>query len=322
MKTRSVAFLALAAIMTVGPAFAEKPDKWVSYVESTGSQWVDTGIIGRPNTKIEAKVEWLNLTDSAFVACGLYSDNTRFYLCYCEDADGRMIVSQRTNKRALLGNGWETRWEKNRVYHYAAAFSATNSAGESTGTVTVDGFGPWSTTFTGLNTGRSLYVFANNSADGRVAGRSKTRCYGLKIYQGPEDGGAMTLVRDFQPCMKGDRAGLYDAVSDTSFYSISGTELVCDENSEVPDEYLEYVESQGVAAEADGQKPAYIDTGIIGKAGTIVEFKETCLCNDSSEHCVIGARSDSNTRFFMWYHASGHALGPEFATCVLGPRRD
>ena len=52
MKTRSVAFLALAAIMTVGPAFAEKPDKWVSYVESTGTQWVDTGIIGRPNTKI------------------------------------------------------------------------------------------------------------------------------------------------------------------------------------------------------------------------------------------------------------------------------
>ena len=254
-------------------------------------------------------MEWLNLTDSAFVACGLYSDNTRFYLCYCEDADGRMIVSQRTNKRALLGNGWETRWEKNRVYNYAAAFSATNSAGESTGTVTVDGIGPWSTTFTGLNTGRSLYVFANNSADGTVGGRSKTRCYGLKIWQGPADGGDMTLVRDFRPCFHQGHAGLYDDVSKEIFYSISGTHLICDENSEVPDEFIEYVESQGVAAEADGQKPAYIDTGIIGKSDTTIEFKETCLCNDNDEHCVIGARSDSNTRFFMWYHASGHKVG-------------
>ena len=302
-------FAASAAILT---SSAETPDKWVRYVESTGSQWVDTGIIGRPNTKIEAKVEWMALADSAFVACGLYSNNTRFYMCYCNSStyNFTMLLSQRVNTTVKLSNGWETRWEKNRVYNYTAAFSATNSAGESTGTITVDGIGPWSTTFTGLNTGRSLYVFANNSADGTVGGKSKTRCYGLKIWQGPEDGGDMTLVRDFQPCMKDGRAGLYDAVSGDIFYSISGTNLVCDENSEVPDEFIDYVESQGVAAQADGQLPAYIDTGVIGKAGTMVEFKETCRKTTSGEYCLVGARnSDSNSRFFMWYHANGDTLG-------------
>ena len=313
MKRRAMmlaAALGWATAGITGAAYAEKPDKWVSYVESTGTQWVDTGIIGRPNTKIEAKVEWMTLADSAFVASRTDGGNTRCYMCYCNESPYQMLLSQRGNTVVKLSNGWETRWEKNRVYNYAAAFSATNSTGESTGTITVDGIGPWSTTFTGLNTGRSLYVFANNHGNG-TAGKSKTRCYGLKIYQGPEDGGDMVLVRDFQPCMKGDRAGLYDAVSDTIFYSISGTELVCDENSEVPDEFIEYVESQGSLAEADGQKPAYIDTGIIGKAGTIVEFKEMNLCSRPStqEECVIGARSDANTRFFMWYHASGYTLG-------------
>ena len=307
MMTRLLAF---TAILSIGSAFAEQPDKWVSYVESTGSQWVDTEIIGRPNTKIEAKVEWMNLADSAFVASRSDGGDTRCYMCYCNASPYQMLLSQRGNTIVKLSNGWETRWEKNRVYNYAAAFSATNSAGESTGTVTVDGLGPWSTTFTGLNTGRSLYVFANNHGNG-TAGKSKTRCYGLKIYQGSEDGGDMTLVRDFQPCMKGGRAGLYDAVSDTIFYSISGTDLICDENSEVPDEFIEYVESQGPLAEADGQKPAYIDTGIIGKAATTVEFKEMNLFSRprTKEECVIGARSDANTRFFMWYHASGYTLG-------------
>ena len=315
VSTLAIAAASLAAATALAATPENRPDKWVSYVESTGSQWVDTCITGRPNTKIEAKVEWMDLADSAFVACGLYSNNTRFYMCYCNSgtANYTMLLSQRVNTTVKLSNGWETRWEKNRVYNYTAAFSATNSAGQSTGTITVDGIGPWSTTFTGLNTERSLYVFANNSADGTVGGRSKTRCYGLKIYQGPEDGGDMVLVRDFQPGIKDGKPGLYDAKNDVFYSSISGTELVCDEHSEEPDDspddFIEYVESQGVAAEADGQLPAYIDTGIIGKAGTIVEFKETCLCNDNSEHCVIGARSDSNTRFFMWYHASGHTVG-------------
>ena len=313
MKTSLIPSLGLGACalaLATATAFAVTPEKWVSYVESTGSQWVDTGIIGRPNTKIEAKVEWMTLADSAFVASRTDSGNTRCYMCYCNESPYQMLLSQRTNTKVLLSNGWETRWEKNRVYNYTAAFSATNSAGVSTGTVTVDGIGPWSTTFTGLNTGRSLYVFANNHGNG-PAGKSKTRCYGLKIYQGPEDGGNMVLVRDFQPCFHNGRAGLYDAVSKEIFYSISGTDLVCDENSNVPDEFIEYVESQGPLAEADGQKPAYIDTGIIGQSGITIEFKEKNLFSRprTEEECVIGARSDANTRFFMWYHASGYSLG-------------
>ena len=44
------AALGWAAAGVTGTAFAEQPDKWVRYVEATGSQYVDTGIIGRWNT--------------------------------------------------------------------------------------------------------------------------------------------------------------------------------------------------------------------------------------------------------------------------------
>ena len=142
MKRRAMmmaAALGWAAAGITGAVYAEKPDKWVSYVESTGTQWVDTGIIGRWNTKIEAKVEWMSLADSGFVACGDYSTNQRFYLCYCLDSTGKAILSQGTNVIIKLGNGWETRFETNRVYNYTAEFSATNSAGQSTGKVWIDG---------------------------------------------------------------------------------------------------------------------------------------------------------------------------------------
>ena len=192
---KRIVILAVAAL--TGAAFAEKPDKWVSYVEATGSQYVDTGIIGRWNTKIETKVEWMNLADTAFVSCGNWENNTRFYMCYCLDTVGRLILSQGTNVHVRLNSGYQSRFQTNRVYDYRAEFSATNGMGQSTGTVTMDGFGPWSNTEKGLNTGRTLFLFANNRADGQIGAKAKARCYGLKIWQGPIDGGDMTLVRDF-----------------------------------------------------------------------------------------------------------------------------
>ena len=298
LVTRFAGACALAIVTTTALA-DNKPDKWVSYVESTGNQWIDTGVIGRPNTKIEAKVEWMNIADSGFVGCGDWEKSQRCFMCYSISAVGEMGLSMGSNANVQYFSGWNARFEKNRIYDYTAAFSATNSSGQSTGTVTVDGFGPWSKTFTALNNGRTLYVFANNKADGVVNGWSKTRCYGLKIWQGSIDGGAMTLVRDFQPCIDKDgRAGLYDTVSDTIFYSGSGTDLVCDENCDVPDEFIEYVESQGADAldTSNGQFPAYIDTGIIGMSGTKISGEFAIL--KSEDNSILDSRKGDN-RFYM-----------------------
>ena len=287
------------ALCAGAAAFAETPDKWVSYVEADGGQYVDTGIIGRWNTKIEAKVEWMDFSDSSFLAVRseVYPGNGRLYFCYCRDADGRMYTAADTGESVVWGGGWEVRWEKDRIYPYTAEFSATNGEGQATNKINVDGNAVWSKASAGVNSGYNLYLFANNQKDNAVS-NSKTRCYGLKIWQGPVDGGDMKLVRDFQPCMKDGRAGLYDTVTSNIFYSAVTSNLKCDENSEVPDEYIDYVESTGNAAfnYTDKQFPSYIDTGIIGRSGTKIVGEFALL--QYEDGCLVGSRS-GDTRFYM-----------------------
>ena len=306
MMTRLLAF---AAILSIGSAFAEQPDKWVSYVEATGSQWVDTGIIGRWNTKAECKVEWMALADSAFLASrdGAWQHPTKpdgkMYFCYCLDTNGVMYTAQDVSEAVNWYRDsvtWWPRFEKNRVYNYTAEYTATNGEGNATNIIKVDGQQTDNITRTGFDSGLNLYIFANNQTN-KATACSKARCYGLKIWQGPKDGGDMVLVRDFQPCVKDNRAGLYDSVSDTIFYSDSGADLVCDENSEVPDEFIEYVESQGEAELADGQLSAYIDTGIIGRSGTKMSGEFAILRHEDKG--FLGSRdntkSESLARFYL-----------------------
>ncbi len=279
------------------PTPENTPDKWVSYVEATGSQYVNTGITGRHGTKIEARVEWMELADASFVSSRKedWPGNGRLYFCYCQNDTGEMFTASDTGSTVSWNNGWNCRWEKNRVYSYTAEFSAKDDDGNAVNSIVVDGLKVWSKTSAALDTGYPLFVFANNQR-GSANSFSKTRCYGLKIWQ---DG---ALVRDFQPCMKDGRAGLYDAVSQTIFYSGSATDLVCDENSEVPDEFVEYVESQGDAAEAGGQLPAYVDTGVIGRSGTTAEGEFALLA--SEDKGLLGSRNGDN-RFYLLQSYNG-----------------
>ena len=300
MNTRMIAVLSLAA---AGFAFAETPDKFVRYVESTGSQYVDTGVTGRWNTKIEAQVEWMNLADSGFVSAGSNSNNTRLYMCYTykhgsEPSENVMYTCAEGKLDEIFYNGSAARWEKNRIYDYVAELSATNSAGETTNKIAVDGLQIWNKSSAGLDTGRTLYIFANNKASGTVNAKSKTRCYRLKIWQGPIDGGDMTLVRDLIPCLKDGRAGLYDAVSGDILYSGSGTDLVAaGENSETPDAFVEYVESTGVN---------FIDTEIEARSGTEAEIEVATLHKRTLRKGLLGAITSENVYFdlFHSYEAS------------------
>ena len=320
----SLAVVAAFAALPHAAFAAAQPDKWVSYVESTGNQWVDTGITGRWNTKIEAKVEWMDVSSEASFlgarsgALGEANADGCMYFCYCLNANGEMATASDACKNVYLmskGNQWNWRWELNRVYTYTSEFTVTNAAGKTTSKITADGNTASTIEFTGIDTGYNLYLFANNQK-GNADGKAKARCYGLKIWQGPKDGGDMVLVRDFQPCMNGGRAGLYDAVSKTIFYSGSGTDLICDENSEVPDEFIEYVESSGDAAEKDSQIPSYIDTGVIGRSGTKVEGEFAILKHEDAG--LLGSRNNklSNPRFYLLQSYNSKI------TCGYGTHKD
>ena len=296
MSAKSIAVLA-AAIS--GLALAETPDKFVRYVESTGSQYVDTGVTGRWNTRVEAQVEWLEFKDSSLIGSRTSNSspnaNSRLYLCYTYrhgSESSYNVIYTATNGvlDEVYYNSAAARWEANRIYDYSATLSATNGVGQTTTTINVDGLEIFNKSAPALDTGRTLHLFACNVA-GTANYFSKARIYRLKIWQGPIDGGDMTLQRDLIPCMKNGKAGLYDAASGDILYSGSG-DLVCDENSEVPDEYVEYVESTGVN---------FIDTEIEARSGTEAEIEVATLHKRSLRKGLLGAITAENVYFDLFH---------------------
>lgn len=288
MNAKALLVLIGNVMLAIFMCKAETPDKFVRYVESTGSQYVDTGIVGRHGTKAECKVEWMNLSDSAFLASGYWSNNTRFYACWCSSASGNMFTAQRTGDK--VNNGQDLLFEKKRVYTYTTDFSAADGNNMSTNTVTIDGTKVFSKAYTALDTGLNLYVFANNQ-NGTAAGFSKTRCYGLKIWQGG------TLVREFKPCVHNGRAGLYDTVSETIFYSGSGTDLTYDANCDIPDAFIDYVESFG---------NSYIDTKVTGRSGTAAKME--IVLKNNYDNALLASR-DGSSRFYLVHNGGSSKWG-------------
>ena len=267
----------MAVVLTTliaGMAIAETPDKFVRYVESTGSQYVDTGITGRWNTKVEAQVEWLEFKDSSLIGSRTSGSspnaNSRLYLCYTyrHGSESSLNVIYTATNGVLAEvyyNSAAARWETNRIYDYSATLSATNDVGQTTTTINVDGLEIFNKSAPALDTGRTLHLFACNVA-GTASYFSKARIY-------------------------------RDTMSGDILYSGASTDLVCDEDSEVPDEYVEYVESTGVN---------FIDTEIEARSGTEAEIEVATLHKRTLRKGLLGAITSENVYFdlFHSYEAS------------------
>ncbi len=290
MKARTLLALVGGVALSISMAMAETPDKFVRYVEATGSQYVDTGIVGRYGTKAECKVEWMELGDKAFLDCGDWSNNTRFFMCHCSSASGNMFLGYRTGVKVHKTyddlKTYDLLFETKRVYTYTTDISAPDGDDNTTATITIDGTTADSVVAKSLNTEQNLYIFAMNH-NGSPYGYSKTRCYGLKIWQ---DG---SLVRDFRPCVHDGHAGLYDAQNDRIYYSASGTDLTYDENCDVPDAFIDYVESFG---------NSYVDTGITGESGTSAKMEIALMGN--SDQALLASRN-GNDRFYLIHNGGG-----------------
>ena len=323
--------LALAAwLFAVCGVMAETPDRFIRYAEATGAQSVDVDVRARYGTKMEANIEWMALSDTAVLdARADASTDSRVYFAHC-NGTGQIGVGYGKYYSSSRGSGNERRnclWELGRTYKVVTDFAVTNDivttetvvtnlvenpetgeTNEVTETVTtettniicratcsVDGLSInlGQGVFDLIDTGTSLYMFACN-IQGVPNYKAKMRCYGMKIWQ-DDANGVRQLVRDFRPCMKNDRVGLYDAVSQTIFYSSTGTDLVYDANEEVPDEFVDYVEAHG---------NTYVDTEVIGRSGTSCEADMEWLklgTANADDYGFLDVRGtyNGNDRFFL-----------------------
>ncbi|MBQ6142101.1 MAG: C10 family peptidase [Kiritimatiellae bacterium] len=217
-----------------GPLAAEMPDKFVEYVYSDGRQAVDTGVYAKPGTKAEMKMVWNSTSGwTTFLGAQDYGKSAWYILCgqnsawwyWGADTTRGFISEIRTSSSFMTSAG-----AVNVIvaeYSEGGVYSINVNNGEVAGNTTV--------TPTLSSPATRLHLFSNNFGDaypGQYQQQSSARCYSTKIWQ-TDASGEYKLVRDYRPCVKGGRPGLYDTLSGKIFYSATGTDLLVDENTEI-----------------------------------------------------------------------------------------
>lgn len=250
----------------------------VEYIESSGTQYIDTGVIGRSGLEISANVEFTEVGSDTQIFIGSMK------------ASSNRIYPYSTTKYIGYGS-----------YVKVSFTSAVNTqydvycklyAGEQS--LMING----ETIYTGTNANTynseySMYLFAGNK-EGTADYKCKARIRGCKILE------SGTLVRDLVPCRRdSDReVGLYDMVHGT-FYTNAGTgAFTCPlPLVELPQGYTQvaYIESSGTQ---------YIDTGFTPNQDTRVVADFELTASDATAFPFCGRTAASKNAFGLYWYTS------------------
>lgn len=270
-------------------SYGETPDAFLDYIDALGATVIDTGVMARPGTKAECDIAWLKLglnegsnpewNDCSILgARGSSTADTRFLMCH--------------GSNGHFGFGYASTYRSNiKEVEVETRYKVVSEINVGSQTLDIDDERVYSGSSTdSIDTGCNLYLFAAN-VGGTTNYRSQVRCYGVKIWQ---DGG---LVRDYRPCVKDGRPGLYDDVGKTISYGAFAV-------SDKPDYYVDYVEANGTQ---------FIDTGIRARAPVVAEG-EMSWTSIPAESTYFGAcKSDGSSRFYMLH--SSNSSGTRWAAC-------
>ena len=283
----------VAAAVAVHSAFADTPDELLDYVQTDGSAYIDTGIIGKTGTKASIGMMWHNgggTKDVCFLGARNGS-NGRFLLCHAYGGNWNLAYRSYYTSSAVVTNpkpADDTFYSVQSEIDATGVYKITVNGKSYTHNPNSSDTGSWSSSF-------SMYLFALQGQTSGTANNkspSGTRCYWTRIWQ-QDANGVYQFVRDFVPCKKGDRVGLWDRVSGDIFYPATGT-LTAGSTVAIhaePDKMLEYVESDGTQ---------YIDTGVVGRDGTkaAMTLIYTSLSGGNVGHVMLGSSSGVSTNMF------------------------
>ena len=165
----------------------------LEYIESTGTQYIDTGITGTQDTAIETKFINLSSDSSTTVLIGDGWSNSSYLLS---------IVAQTgaPNRIGSLNNMLRDFWQTGQDYIVKM---------DKTGLYVNNSKINWDGSATNFTTTKPLYLLGDPATSGR---NSYAMLYYMKIYNNG------TLVRDFVPAKNASGAiGMYDLVSGEFF---------------------------------------------------------------------------------------------------------
>lgn len=257
---------------------ADLPVKFLSYVESTGAQYVDTGYTPNANTKIEATYQLVRLGQASNYVFGEYGANS----------SGRCQFSPAAQTFAGFGGGSSDTivWGEDAAWHTVTMDK---------GSFEVDGVQIYQNGFGG--TAKSLYLFAVNG-NGTASQFSTNRISLVKIY----DKGV--LKRLLVPCEMSDgKVGFWDFVSGLFYGNKKDGNFVGGAEVASTLERLAYVRfSNGT----------YLDTGIKPTDHeTAIRFRDE---KSAPGGFLFGGSGNSSWLYSFWSSGNVWAWGYRFGT--------
>ena len=247
----------------------------VEYLESTGTQYIDTRIIMHGDTS-EFRMTYSGKTDEYF-SCG---------------------VRQSYNDRAFVFSNGGSNWKTYNKYflNYGTLSQMPTYLNDEVihtvvmnNTVIVDSQLLYTFTTSSFTTSDTFYLFAGNTKDYGIR-YGYMRIYKCQFY---ENG---VLVRDFIPVRKGTTGYMYDKVSGQLFGN-SGTGDFISGNDIVEIEYLESTGTQ------------YIDTGINPDATTTITLDAQYTQQSNIYNCDNGLMIGGNARFHIGVYTNKFYYG-------------
>ncbi|MBR2939618.1 MAG: hypothetical protein IKC15_07165 [Kiritimatiellae bacterium] len=170
--------------------------RYVKSITSTGSQYIDTGIVPGPTTAVEMHFcATNNAANTSFFGAGRY--NVANSYCLFQNGMYYFIGSSGTSLRYPYEAGVDNVISINTN----AADNCRLNVGGNIATRTI------SLAYSGSN---NLHIFASSGGEQK----SKFTLYSFKMWKDGE------LVRDFVPIRSGSKAGLYDHVTSNCFWNV------------------------------------------------------------------------------------------------------
>lgn len=252
----------------VGPRIhilPNKPYTQLQYVEGTGQQWIDTGVIPNENTVIRIKFMGIEGTGDALVGFMTEpnNDDNKDYRLFNHQDDYLWYWDIQSSR---LSGG---QWKENTVHNVEAGNNYLKDLDTGQNILSGNKVGAFTTTYT------IRLLKASDSAVYMV----KSRIYSLEILQGS------TSVRHYIPVKMNDGSiGLYDLVN-SEFYGSQGPSAFV--AGPKKNESKQYIQIQYITFL--GQQ--YIDTGYKagGKTRVVTDIYLSTQ-NPETPVCIFGSR--------------------------------
>lgn len=240
-------------------------DAEIEYLESTGTQYINTGFVNTLNTEFEITFQLTDATgDRKIIGQGF-----------------KFGLGQINNKWRIVDNQWfqtsvatdtnrHTVYTDNGKYYIDSPLLANRASQKAAGTYPM-----------------LLFAVSSQNSVSPDGNCSKMRLYSCKIY----DNGA--LVRDFIPVRVGTEGCLYDKASGHLYENIgTGNFILGNDNTTSEYSEIEYLESTGLQ---------YIDTGIQHSSDVGAQMSFQMTTTYSGDYCLLGIGDDRFRWGFSYY---------------------